>query len=354
MNAPLPSIAPANAAQPAPAHTQDAAAPEVPFSQVLSGEMAQRRASEARAETETRDEASDPSGAGSVVAADGAVPPRGDAQTEAAADLAPPDTAPTLPDAMLALALHPDLLKPAPAVPRAGIDHADAPAQGVDPRSAGKRAANPLQSTADAARASAQASTQTEALALSSQATAPRLPDAAQASERLPDFMNALAAAQAPQVAAALAKPQVNEGLSPSVGTAAWGQALGEKVVWMAAGGQQTASLTLNPPDLGPLQIVVNVSNDQATASFFAAQPEVRQALEAALPRLRDMMQDAGIQLGQATVSAENPHQQEAHDRAPQRAATPFIGNGEANGSELPLAGVQRPQAGRGLVDTFA
>ena len=143
--------------------------------------------------------------------------------------------------------------------------------------------------------------------------------------------------------------------LAPTVGTAAWGQALGDKLVWMAAGTQQTASLTLNPPNLGPLQIVLHVTNDQATASFFSAQPEVRHALEAAFPRLREMMNDAGIQLGQATVSADTPQQQnDTPDRQAQRIVPPFPGADA--GAPAGLQAVQAPirQSGRGLVDTFA
>jgi flagellar hook-length control protein FliK len=134
------------------------------------------------------------------------------------------------------------------------------------------------------------------------------------------------------------------------VGTTAWNQALGEKIVWMAAGSQQSATLTLNPPNLGPLQIVLNISNDQATASFFSAQPEVRQALEAAFPRLKEMMNEAGIQLEQATVSADTPRQDDTPDhQAP--------GSRRLAGKHQPgLLTVHAPiqQSGRGLIDTFA
>lgn len=143
--------------------------------------------------------------------------------------------------------------------------------------------------------------------------------------------------------------------LAPSVGTSAWNQALGEKIVWMAAGAQQTASLTLNPPHLGPLQVVLQVSNDQATASFFSAQPEVRQALEAAFPRLREMLDEAGIQLGQATVSADTPHQNDGSDRQTQASARPFGGADDAGPAGLEtLHAAPVRQSGRGLIDTFA
>ena len=141
--------------------------------------------------------------------------------------------------------------------------------------------------------------------------------------------------------------------LAPTLGTTAWNQALGEKIVWMAAGAQQTATLTLNPPNMGPLQIVLNLANDQATASFFSAQPEVRQALEAAFPRLKEMMNEAGIQLEQATVSADTPRQDAPSDHPSQRIAQPF------GGDEAVTAGVQAihapiQQSGRGLIDPFA
>ncbi|RJG01164.1 flagellar hook-length control protein FliK [Noviherbaspirillum sedimenti] len=150
---------------------------------------------------------------------------------------------------------------------------------------------------------------------------------------------------------------QMPDRLTPHVGSPAWDQALGQKVVWMVAGAQQSASLTLNPPDLGPLQVVLNVSNGQADASFYAAQPEVRQALEAALPKLRDMMSQAGVELGQTSVSAGMPQQHErpgnhaAHAQQAGHGATAAKGAGEA---PLPLARTSQAVGGQGLVDTFA
>ncbi len=145
--------------------------------------------------------------------------------------------------------------------------------------------------------------------------------------------------------------------LTPQVGTPGWDQALGQKVVWMVAGGQQSASLTLNPPDLGPMQVVLNVTNSHATATFTAAQPEVRQALETAMPKLREMLGDAGIQLGQTSVNAGNAQQQQN-----------FAGQASQNSSgrhgdridaidgtgAIATQSTTRTTAGIGLVDTFA
>lgn len=163
-----------------------------------------------------------------------------------------------------------------------------------------------------------------------------------------------------PQAALNALQQQVSntaERLTPRVGTPAWDQALGQKVVWMVAGEQQSASLTLNPPDLGPLQVVLNVSNSQANATFTAAQPEVRQALEAALPKLRDMLGEAGIQLGQASVNSGAPNQQGGFEQSSSQSArgAAQFGDRDSAGADaqVRVSRVQPASSGIGLVDTF-
>lgn len=147
--------------------------------------------------------------------------------------------------------------------------------------------------------------------------------------------------------------------LTPFVGTSAWDQALGHKIVWMAAGAQQSASLTLNPPDLGPLQVVINVTHAHAEASFSAAQPEVRAALEAAMPKLKEMLADAGISLGQSSVNAgmPNQHGNQANQNqygAGSQGARAAGAAPDASAQATPLPRGIRQVGGNGMVDTFA
>jgi flagellar hook-length control protein FliK len=172
-----------------------------------------------------------------------------------------------------------------------------------------------------------------------------------------PAVTAAATAAAAPEVAKAVAPATT---LYSRVGTPAWDQQLGQKVVFMAAGGEHSATMELNPPDLGPLQVVLSVNKDQATAAFTSAAPEVRQALEAALPRLREMMGEAGIQLGNATVSAgtsdQNPSNQAASSGSGQRGAPGNSGQGGlggVDGAEAPRTTTIR-RLPSGAVDTFA
>lgn len=183
--------------------------------------------------------------------------------------------------------------------------------------------------------------------------------------------LQATAQADTSPVAAALAQPAMleaaeaaaaaSESLSARVGTSQWENQVGQKVVYMVGSEEQTASLTLNPPDLGPLQVVLSVSNDQASVTFSANQEEVRQALENALPRLREMMSESGIALGNASVNAGMPDGRQAQDQAAQSSR----GFGRASGRGDSGAGgvddaAPRPVTrtvtlgDRGMVDTFA
>ena len=153
--------------------------------------------------------------------------------------------------------------------------------------------------------------------------------------------------------------PHPGDILAPRVGNDNWNQALGQRMVWMVAGTEQSASLTLNPPDLGPMQVVLHVSNGQADASFFAAQPEVRQALEAALPKLREMLSEAGVTLGQASVSAGQPQQQPQQQKTSDRrqSASGTMGVSATDNGTAAIAGTRASGqllGGRGMVDTFA
>lgn len=103
--------------------------------------------------------------------------------------------------------------------------------------------------------------------------------------------------------------------VAPRVGSAEWGGAVGEKVVWMVNQSHQVAELHLNPPNLGPIEVRLTISNDQASALFVSHHFAVREAIETALPRLREMLADNGIMLGNVTVGSESFSQQQASDR---------------------------------------
>jgi flagellar hook-length control protein FliK len=142
--------------------------------------------------------------------------------------------------------------------------------------------------------------------------------------------------------------------ISTSVTQERWGDEFSQKVTWIASSKQdQSAELHLNPPQLGPLDVVIKVSGDQATALFTSPHAAVREAIEQALPKLRDMLSDNGITLGNATVSDQSPRDQNGANTRRSSASTsrdiPDIL--ATNSSALRVSQISRHN---GIVDTFA
>ena len=144
--------------------------------------------------------------------------------------------------------------------------------------------------------------------------------------------------------------PEPSAVVQTRVGERGWDQAVGDKLVWMVNQKHQVAQLHLNPPDLGPLKIAISLDQNQASAQFFSAHASVREALEVAMPRLREMLADSGITLGNTSVGAEafrEPTQQQPRAQVAQT-GTVVADSGPVSSGERLL----RPMLG--LVDTFA
>ena len=135
-----------------------------------------------------------------------------------------------------------------------------------------------------------------------------------------------------------------------------WTGDFAQKIVWLATHDKQTAQLTLNPPHIGPIEITLNLDKGNASASFVSANAEVREAIETALPRLREMFASAGIELGQANVSAESFRQQPGSGEG-QRSSSQWVADNAILGADSagsPSARSFYAQHGNGLVDIFA
>ncbi len=153
--------------------------------------------------------------------------------------------------------------------------------------------------------------------------------------------------------------PQSNT-IAPQVGSSEWGSALGDKVSWMASQGTQVAELHLNPPNLGPLEVRLTMNGDQqASVMFVSNQPAVREAIETAMPRLREMLADSGIMLGNSMVGAESFQQQQQQQQAHSQRAGGGKGNSEGDmltdvsGVAGASSAMVQTRSGRGMVDMF-
>ncbi len=145
--------------------------------------------------------------------------------------------------------------------------------------------------------------------------------------------------------------------VSTPLNDARWPADFSQKVTWLSTTQNQVAELSLNPPDLGPLNVVLKITDNQATALFTSPHGSVRDAVENAMPKLREMLADSGITLGNATVSDQAPRE---------RDTGAFSGNQSQSGNRrgeieistegsLPATN-SAPRVSRhnGMIDTFA
>jgi flagellar hook-length control protein FliK len=91
-------------------------------------------------------------------------------------------------------------------------------------------------------------------------------------------------------------------GLDKPLNAPGWQEGLGDRIIWMAEKSLQSAEIRLNPAHLGPLEIRIQMDQDQATIHFATHHATVREAIEAAVPKLREMLGTHEISLADVNV----------------------------------------------------
>ncbi len=135
-----------------------------------------------------------------------------------------------------------------------------------------------------------------------------------------------------------------------------WDRAVSERVQWMVNQKVQLAELKLNPPHLGQLEVRVRMEGERAHVHFIAPLATVREALELALPRLREMLADAEMSLGDVTVSQQGAEQQGGANDQARKAATGSpagLATDAAEGDNETVLPAP-PVSAQGLIDAYA
>ncbi len=196
------------------------------------------------------------------------------------------------------------------------------------------------------------------------QQTAMRLPQlmmAVAGKKESPDLMPGTLAQTSPAVVTGAASnnstpttPPPSLLLSPHMNSSQWQNSLGERMVWMVKRDVQQAELRLNPKHLGPVEVRIEIRNEQANITFSAHHAVTRDALEAAVPRLREMLGEAGLMLANADVSQQQPGRGQQEGERGRQGNHPVRNGMESHGVEemATLRGIT--YGGSGLIDIFA
>lgn len=134
------------------------------------------------------------------------------------------------------------------------------------------------------------------------------------------------------------------------VDSAQWADQFSEHIVWLGNQGIKSALIKIHPEELGPLEINVKVVNDSASVSITSHNPQARDIVDQAMPRLREMMIEQGLNLAEVHVGVDSDPRQ--YQQSEHRSGDEFAieASSESIQTTTPLI---RKQAS-GLIDYFA
>lgn len=186
------------------------------------------------------------------------------------------------------------------------------------------------------------------------QAAAPTHADNNAASSAINGLLNTNAV---PQPATHTAAPTMvpTATLQAPVGSMPWQNELGQQLLRFSQRGEHQIELHLHPKELGPLVISLHVNDQVAQAHFFAAHAQVRDAVQQAIPQLREALAGQGIALGEAMVGQQQQQRQESSSFGASSSSPSFGGTTEVESiaSTRPVTSAL-PRVGGGGVDLYA
>jgi Flagellar hook-length control protein FliK len=90
-----------------------------------------------------------------------------------------------------------------------------------------------------------------------------------------------------------------------------------QQITVLVEHGIQHARISLNPPELGPVDVRITFQHDEATVQLASQHGAVRDAMTEALPRLRESLEQTGVRLNDTGVFAQLPQREQASSGHP-------------------------------------
>lgn len=132
-----------------------------------------------------------------------------------------------------------------------------------------------------------------------------------------------------------------------------WSEQIARRISIMSSEQIQSARIQLDPPELGLLEIKIKVQQDQVNVSFASGHQVVRDALENQAPRLKELMEQQGVDLTDVNVS-DHGQQSNGGQGEEQVAGNGDGQEGEWLDGEEPASSETITMQSDSLVDDFA
>ncbi len=127
-----------------------------------------------------------------------------------------------------------------------------------------------------------------------------------------------------------------------------WTEKFSKHIVWLGQQGLKSALIKIHPEDLGPLEISIKVVKDSASVSIHSHSSHVCNIVDQALPRLREMMAEQGLNLSDVYVGSDESSRQFSQNNYGSDEVIAMHTEDEVQA--VPLAKKERD----GLIDYFA
>ncbi|MCL1061782.1 flagellar hook-length control protein FliK [Shewanella benthica] len=127
-----------------------------------------------------------------------------------------------------------------------------------------------------------------------------------------------------------------------------------QQLVTMVSQGTLHAEIRLDPPELGPLVVRIQVQGDQTQVQFHVVQPQTRDIVEQALPRLREMLAEQGLQLTDSQVSQQDSGKDQGEAEHSERSQEGYDVELDEISADESLLSLNQASSYRSAIDYYA
>ncbi len=145
------------------------------------------------------------------------------------------------------------------------------------------------------------------------------------------------------------AAPVPTVSVHADVDSADFPQGVADKVSLAVDNGWSSAKLSVNPPQLGPIELQIAVQGGHAQIAMSTHSAVTREALESSAPKLRDLLSSQGFTQVSVDISQRSFHERSAPELPYSRASS-----GARETAPVASSSVQLSRAPLGMLDTYA
>lgn len=129
-----------------------------------------------------------------------------------------------------------------------------------------------------------------------------------------------------------------------------WGTHFNQQILFLGKNNLKSALIRLNPENLGPVEINIQMTKNTASLRITSHSPEIRELITQALPDLQRMMTEQGLNLLEVNVESQSSQSRQHY----QQYLPDDVEKKASGDEETPPAVLVQEGARAGLVDYFA